>query len=169
MKTRTSWPFCQKGTTAQKVGTACSRPHWVSRAQSQVFCCPHPALRALPRVSSVPRRAPTPTSLWGASAPIHHCPELRTAPLAHPWPLSSTPLPAPPPPRRLTHVDPSKVPGLCSSRSRPPAQPLMSMAGPAERKGIPHPQSGALSLAITCGNDDPTYPRCCPQREDFAA
>lgn len=90
-------------------------------------------------------------------------------PLTHPWQLSSAPLPPPLPPRRLTHVDPSNIAGLGRHGSWPPAQPLISMAGSAAIKGIPRLQTGALSLANNSGSEYPTYPRCCPQREDFAA
>lgn len=44
-------PFYRKGNKAHRVGMACSKSHWVIQAQSQVFCCPRPALLALLRIS----------------------------------------------------------------------------------------------------------------------
>lgn len=120
----------------------------------------HPLQRASPQEltdSQCPCRPPQLSAQ--SSAPPG--PTLRSSP----GPLSPTLLS----PRRLTHVDPSIVPGLCSCWSWLPTYPSIAMAEFTEIKDIHHLPNGELSLAKNSGNKWLAYPRCCPQSGDSAA
>lgn len=108
-----------------------------------------------------PCRVPALISLWTASAPTDHRSSLpRTLhSLDPPWRSPGSLYPTLFSPRRLTHVDPREIPGICSCWSWPPIHPLIAMAEIAEIKDIPHLQSGELSLAKNSQHDYPTSTR----------